>query len=80
MLTKEKFGFTYSDKTFYNYFENESDLGIMGVLSSIGSEDSLLPKFLGYNLNSKTSGWNTVSLFYNYMNIIIFFSLFIYSV
>lgn len=60
MLTKEQFGFINNEKNYYQYFENDLDLGVIGVLSSIASEDSLLPKFLGYSLNSKTTGWNIV--------------------
>ncbi|CAH2060949.1 unnamed protein product, partial [Iphiclides podalirius] len=58
MLTKEKFGNQYSTKFFDEYYDDENENTILNILSHIGSEDSLLPKYLKYSLKNKASGWN----------------------
>ncbi|XP_049881610.1 vitellogenin-like [Pectinophora gossypiella] len=61
MLTKEMFGQQYSSKKYDDYFDNDYELGIMDVLSTSGSEDSLFPRYLRYGLRSQTSGWKTIT-------------------
>lgn len=65
MLTKEKFGQQYSTKHFDEYYDDENENAIISILSHIGSEDSLLPKYLKYSVKNNAGGWNkanTVSI------------------
>ncbi|CAG4962142.1 unnamed protein product [Colias eurytheme] len=56
MVTSEEFGAEYSTKAMRSY-DRDDDVGVLGVWSSIGGDDSLLPKSSRYSWNSRISGW-----------------------
>lgn len=60
MLEKNNFGYQYSFKLLNDGFDMKNDLEIFSALSHIGSDDSLIPKFLKYYVKSKNAGWNKV--------------------
>lgn len=57
MLTKEHFGVQYSSKKIMELFEGDEELGITNYVSSIGSKDSLYPKWFKYTWKNRIGGW-----------------------
>ncbi|XP_047519715.1 vitellogenin-like [Pieris napi] len=57
MLTEENFGNQHSLKAIRSYGRDDDDVGIFGVWSAIGAEDSLIPKSIRYYLQNTVSGW-----------------------
>lgn len=58
MLTKEDFGLQYSKKNLMEYFDRDDQYGLMSILSTIGSKDSLFPKSLKYSWKNRVYGWD----------------------
>ncbi|VVD06007.1 unnamed protein product [Leptidea sinapis] len=61
MLTKERFGKQNSKIASLPQYEDNDDVGTLGVLSTIGAEDSVLPKFLRFNWLDRVGSWNRES-------------------
>ncbi|CAH4036684.1 unnamed protein product [Pieris brassicae] len=57
MLTEENFGNQQSLKAMSSYGRDDDDVGIFGVWSAIGAEDSLIPKSIRYYLQNTVAGW-----------------------
>ncbi len=57
-LTKEKFGSLYSNKYLFDSYDSEYEMGMMGMYSYIGSEDSNIPKHFKMSMRSHQPGWN----------------------
>ncbi|CAK1546770.1 unnamed protein product [Leptosia nina] len=61
MLSEEEFGKQHSIKAMMSHDRDDDEVGVLGVWSNIGAEDSLIPKSWRYSLQNTVSGWKEES-------------------